>query len=66
MEFLTQEDICELLQVKSSKAYAIIRDLNAELARKGFMTARGRVPKQYFYERFALHADKAKKGGQAI
>lgn len=54
MEFLTKDEVVKLLQVGDSKAYGIICDLNRELATKGYMTARGRVPKQYFYERFNL------------
>jgi len=31
-----------------------MRELNMELAKKGFMTMRGRVPGKYFEERFNI------------
>lgn len=48
----TVNDVKEILSIGDSKAYAIIRDLNAELEKNGYMTVRGRVPAQYFNERF--------------
>ena len=48
----TVDDLKEILCVGDTKAYAIIRDLNEELQIKGYMTVRGRVPAQYFNERF--------------
>lgn len=48
----TVDDLKEILCVGDTKAYAIIRDLNEELQKKGYMTVRGRVPVQYFNERF--------------
>ena len=44
----------ELLDIRRSKAYSIIRKLNVELETKGFMTIPGRVPKKYLLERFKL------------
>ena len=42
------------MQKKSQKllVYQIIRELNDELTRKGFLTVRGKVINSYFYERF--------------
>ena len=48
----TVDDLKEILCVGDTKAYAIIRDLNEELQKKGYMTVRGRVPAQYSNERF--------------
>ena len=46
------KDLGELLGVSESKAYELIRIMNAELQQKGFLTLRGRVPAAYVQERF--------------
>ena len=46
------KDIQELLGVSESKAYAYIRQMNAELQEKGFLTVRGKIPAAYVRERF--------------
>lgn len=53
-KYYTYKDIMECLKCSESKAYLIMRDLNAELVKKGFMTMRGRVPRKYFEERFNI------------
>ena len=52
MKLLGVEQVKELLQVKNSKAYDIIRQLNAELTAQGYLTVKGRVPEKYLMERF--------------
>lgn len=52
--YLAVEDVMELLAIRKSKAYSIIKKLNDELEIKGFMTIPGRVPKKYLLERFKL------------
>ena len=47
-----QKDISEILGVSESKSYQFIRQMNEELAEKGFIVCRGRVPVAYFNERF--------------
>lgn len=46
--FLTAEDVMKILQVKQSKAYQIIRQLNKELSGMGLITVPGRVDVNYF------------------
>lgn len=46
------KDVMKAMDVAESTAYKIIKDLNAELKKKGFMTLTGRVPKAYFESRF--------------
>ncbi len=48
----TAKDIQELLGVSESSAYKYIRVMNEELAAKGFLTVRGKIPKAYVQERF--------------
>lgn len=45
------EDVAEELSVSVSYAYKIIRQLNAELKEKGFITVSGRVSREYFNKR---------------
>ncbi len=50
--FITEKEIGEVLGVSESKSYGIVRDLNKELADKGYMVIPGRVSRKYFEERF--------------
>ena len=45
------EDVAEELSVSVSYAYKIIRQLNAELKEKGFITISGRISREYFNKR---------------
>ena len=46
--FLTAEEVMDILQVKQSKAYQIIRQLNKELSGMGLITVPGPVDAHYF------------------
>lgn len=50
---LTADDVAELLDVKRSRAYAIIRQLNAELKAQGKLVLRGRINRQYFLNKLS-------------
>lgn len=52
LKYMGVEEVKQVLQIKDSKAYAVIRKLNAELAQKGYLTVRGKVPEKYLLERF--------------
>lgn len=49
--YVTAEEIMEELGMSRAKAYQLIKQLNAELEEKGFITVRGKVSRKYFYER---------------
>lgn len=51
MKLLGVEEVMALLGVKSTKAYDIIRQLNAELLAKGYVVIRGKIPEKYLMER---------------
>lgn len=55
-------DVMELLGISESKSYDVIRQLNAELEEKGYMTLRGRVSAAYLHERFFGQEDKPTEG----
>ncbi len=50
--FINADDVAKELGISKSQAYKVIRDMNTELAKKGYMTIAGRVSKYYFQERF--------------
>lgn len=45
------EEVAEVLEVSTSFAYKVIRQLNDELKAKGYITISGRINREYFYER---------------
>ena len=51
---LNVKEVQALLNVSESKAYGIIRRLNLELKKEGFLTVRGRIPENYLKRRFKL------------
>ena len=57
--FLHVKDIMEITGFKEGKCRSIIRELNSELAKKGYFTFQGRVSEQYFYERCFPKKEKA-------
>lgn len=50
--FVTAADVSKELGVSSAYAYRLIRKLNEELSKKGFMTIAGRVSRRFFEEKF--------------
>ena len=52
--FLTAEEVAEILGVSLSTAYRIIKRLNEELKAQGFITVAGKISKRYFEQKVAL------------
>lgn len=48
--FIGVEEVREIVGISTSKAYALIHDLNEEFAAKSFMIVSGRVSRQYFFD----------------
>jgi hypothetical protein len=48
------KDVMELLGIGETKAYEIIKKLNQELEKKGYLTVRGKVNARYLKERFMI------------
>ena len=53
-KILTAEQVADLCKVKIGKAYQIIRELNEELKKEGYITIRGRVNKDYLLKRLGV------------
>ena len=48
---MTVEEVAEELRVSKFKAYEIVRQLNAELKQKGYLTVAGRVNTRFFQKK---------------
>ena len=49
---MTVDDVMEELGVKCSKAYLILKQLNDELAKEGYVAVRGKIPRSYWETKF--------------
>jgi hypothetical protein len=50
--FVRADEIAKDLDVSLPYAYKLIREMNAALKAKGFMTVSGRVSRQFYLEKF--------------
>ena len=50
--FIRVDDMVNELQISKPYAYKLMREMNNELKKKGFMTIAGRVSRQYYEEKF--------------
>lgn len=51
-KFLNVDDVMQILGISKSAAYKVMRDMNNELKKKGYVIIRGKVSRKYFEERF--------------
>ena len=49
--FLNVNDVVQYLDISVPTAYKIIRQLNGELGKKGYLTVAGRVSRTYFEQK---------------
>lgn len=50
--FMRADEVATIFDCSKEFAYKIIRQLNADLQKQGFITMQGRVSRKYFQERF--------------
>ena len=50
--YYSATDIAAMLGVSTGKAYKILREMNKDLADKGFLTIAGKIPVEYFREKW--------------
>lgn len=62
--FMTAEDVAQAMGISKAYAYKIIRRLNAELEKKGYLTVSGKVNAQYFRKR-TCYAEERKEESYA-
>ena len=51
-EMLNVKGVMEMLDTSESTSYKLIRQMNSELADKGYLIIRGKVPRSYVEKRF--------------
>ena len=49
--FMTVDEVAAELRVSKSKAYQIVRELNVELQKQGYLTVMGRVNTMFFHKK---------------
>lgn len=49
--YLTAAELSDLMGISIGHAYKLIRDMNAELAKEGYIVVAGKVPKRYVEKR---------------
>lgn len=49
--FMTVDEVAAELRVSKSKAYEVVRELNAEMEKQGYLTFRGRVNTAFFHKK---------------
>jgi hypothetical protein len=50
--YYSAEDIANMLGVSLGKSYKILREMNLDLSKKGFLTISGKIPVEYFKEKW--------------
>ena len=51
-QFITAEEVQQVLGISRSKAYQIVQAMNRELKSAGYITIAGKCPIQYFKQKF--------------
>ena len=50
--YYSAAEIAQMLGVNMGKAYKILREMNQELAARGYLTIAGKIPVEYFKEKW--------------
>lgn len=51
-QFVTADELVQSLGISKGKAYQIIRQLNDELSKQGYIKIAGKRPRKYFEKRY--------------
>ena len=65
-KFLEVGDVMQILGISKSAAYKLMRQINSELEKKGYIVIRGKVSRKYFEERIYGMSDAGKATGKKI
>lgn len=60
--FMTVDEVAEELRVSKSKAYQIVREINAEMQRQGYLIVTGRVNRAFFQKKVCY--SESRKGSE--
>lgn len=61
-QMITAAEVAEIMDCSERYGYSIIKQLNQELADKGYITRRGRVSRRYFFERTGIQGEEGNNG----
>lgn len=50
--YFTAEEVADMLGVSWGQSYKIVKQLNDELKKQGYLVVSGKIPKKYFAERY--------------
>lgn len=50
--YYNAEEVATMLGISMGKSYKILREMNQELVGKGFLTIAGKIPVEYFKEKW--------------
>ena len=53
-QMLTVEDVMNICQVKESKAYKLMKQVNSEMEKEGYIVIRGRVNSKYLMKKLGI------------
>ena len=56
------KDITEILGVSRAKAYAVIRSMNSELEKQGYIVVSGKIPRAFWETKFYSYPRKKPEG----
>lgn len=62
-DFLTVEEVSTICKVKKKKAYSIMKEINDEMKKKGYIVIRGRVNRTFFNEKLGILEKSTDKKG---
>lgn len=62
-DFLTVEEVSAICKVKQKKAYNIMKEINDEMKKKGYIVIRGRVNRKFFNEKLGISEKNTDKKG---
>lgn len=51
-QFITAAEVAQIIGISKSKSYQIVREMNKELKKQGYLTVAGKCPIQYFKQKF--------------
>lgn len=51
-QFITANEVADIMGISRTKAYQIVRSLNKELKEMGYITIAGKCPIQFFKQKF--------------
>ena len=51
-QYLTAAEVAEIVGVSLGKSYQLIRVMNAELKKEGYLTVSGKIPEAFFKKKY--------------